>query len=124
MSYTEALPENVRAAIDNPKRAKKADLLTALLFLRARLDATESANITLRDELRAAHDSYAELQDEARRVQDEVGTSLRLAQEHITSRGELLRKLREFTAQGVPCVMRGGFIKHRITGAVLAQVRQ
>ena len=123
MSYDNNLEPTVRESIHNPARAKKADLVTAVQFLKARLEAEFAANITLRDELRAAHDSYAELQDEARRVQDEVGNSLRLAQEHITSRGELMAKLRDFTQQGVPCVMRGGFITHRVTGAVLAQVR-
>lgn len=40
----------------------------------------------------------------------------------IRNRGELMQVMRKLSAEGVPCIMRGGFIYHSMTKAVLAQI--
>lgn len=120
--YQDNLTPELRATINNPARAKNAQLRTAVQFLKARLEAEFSANIALRDELRAAHDTIAEFQDQLSAVQERF-TEVVDTTRHVRSRAELLMQLRQMTREGVPCHMQGDFIKHRKTGAVLAQVR-
>lgn len=40
----------------------------------------------------------------------------------IKDRAALLRRAKQLAADGVPCTMRGDYITHRETGAILAQV--
>lgn len=122
MSYLNDIPEELRACINNPKRARKDGLVTAIQFLVARVEAADSARIAARDELRAAYDTIADLQDQLSGVQaqfrDVVDTT-----RHVENRAQLLMQLRQLTAEGVPCYMQGAFIKHRKTGAIIAQVK-
>lgn len=61
--------------------------------------------------------------DEAKR---EVRSILEFNAEQraIKDRGALMRKARELSAQGVPCLMRGDYIIHAQTRAVIAQVQR
>lgn len=40
----------------------------------------------------------------------------------IKNRAELMAVMRELSKQGVPCFMRGGFVYHSLTKAILAQI--
>lgn len=41
----------------------------------------------------------------------------------VQTRGQLLRRLKTLTLEGVPCRMRGTAITHNVTGAVIVQVQ-
>ena len=61
---------------------------------------------------------------------DEAKSEARSAIEHsldvnaIRDRGALMRKAKALSAQGVPCTLRGDYIRHTKTGAILAQVQR
>lgn len=76
-------------------------------FLQAQLEARDAEIIGLRDEL-----------DTLRRRQ----ATLRSDERAIASRVELRAKCIALARRGVPCFMRGDFIYHSQTKAVLAQV--
>ena len=103
-------------------RTRKADLLSAYRQLEAKYEAELARTQGLRSDLDAAHAVIVELRDEVRMLDSSFRESVHNVA-LVSRRGELLVKCRELTAAGVPCQMQGDVIKHRQTGAVLAQVR-
>lgn len=103
-------------------RLRKADLLSAYNQLEAKYEAELARAQGLRDDLAAAHGVIADLRGEIRVLEASFRESVH-DMVRVTGRAELLVKCRELTQQGVPCHMQGDVVKHRLTGAVLAQVR-
>lgn len=106
----------------------KADLVAQLaatrshmVFLEASLEAKCAENDALRAEcnvhkqaLDALSTKYIELQDSyAARTRDDIV---------IRDRAQLLAVARRLSSEGVPCSVRGNFLYHNVSKAILAQV--
>lgn len=97
-------------------RITKAQLEAKIEALLARIDALVAESDALRNEL-------AESREETRCAIAQY-RELAKTQSLVEDRASLIVRCRQLSMSGVPCVMQGDFVKHRITGAVLAQVKR
>lgn len=87
----------------------------------ASIEAISANNDALREELRVAKSAldalsakYIELQDRyTARTRDDLV---------IRDRAQLLAVARKLSSEGVPCSVRGSYLYHNVTKAILAQV--
>lgn len=105
----------------NYARTPKPQLIVALRaahstieLQNAQLEARSATIIQQDRELVAAREEIALLRAQAQPLAEQINL--------ITTRGQLMERLKTLAAQGVPCHMLGDAIRHRFTGAVLAQV--
>lgn len=98
------------------KRTTKAQLAARIAALEARVLAGDQENQRIVLKHKALEAEFTKLQDSTKSIERDISL--------VTNRGRLLAKLRLLTASGVPCHMHGDYIKHKVTGAVLAQVQR
>lgn len=97
-------------------RITKAQLEAKIEALLSRIDALVAESDALRNDL-------AESREETRCALAQYRELVK-TQSLVEDRAGLIIRCRQLTMGGVPCVMQGDFVKHRVTGAVLAQVRR
>lgn len=90
--------------------------------LEAQLEASQTEVVALRAHAASRTARIVELEDELARLQDREAT-LRSDAQLVESRAELLLRAKTLALRGVPCFVQGGFLYHRQTRAVLAQIR-
>jgi hypothetical protein len=83
----------------------------------AQLEALRAENDGLRLQVAGEQLRCAELEAELSRLHTVHRDAVL-----IKNRAELMAVMRELSKQGVPCFMRGGFIYHSQTRAILAQI--
>lgn len=116
------LPPELKHALRAPARALKRDLVTLVRFMEARI-AADTAALAAKDyALREAAQRFEKLERQFAQMQARYAEVVDTSR-HVQDKAQLLTQLRDLTAQGVPCFMQGGVIKHRYTKAVLAQVQ-
>ncbi len=96
-------------------RITKAYLTAQLEAARAEINALKAEWRGLRVQLAAKEADAVELQEQAH---------VSRARDIVKNRAELLARCRELSERGVPVFAQGDFIKHRVSKAVLVQVRQ
>lgn len=85
-------------------------------MLEAELEVTRAALEDAMRQLKDATRKLMQLEGQA----DDVEKDVQL----ITTRKHLLHKCRSLAAKGVPCYVQGNYLKHRVTGAVIAQMKE
>ena len=91
------------------RKPTKAMLETENEVLRAALEDAMG-------QLKAAHRKIAHLEGQYEAIERDIAM--------ISSRKHLLHKCRRLNMDGVPCNIRGNAIVHRVSGAVLAQIKE
>ena len=84
-------------------------------MLEAQLEVTRAALDDAMGQLKAAHRKLAQLEG-ACTIERDINT--------IDTRRGLLLRCKQLSAQGVPCHIRGNAVLHRVSGAVLAQIKE
>lgn len=86
----------------------------------ATLEASRAECDALSEELRTHKDALHKLSVEFVTLQDSIAEQQKAAAV-ITTRAALMAKMRELAAQGMPVIMRGDFLYHGVTKAIIAQ---
>lgn len=117
-----AKPTKADLVAQNHEQRNMIDSMRShIAYLEASLEAKCASLDALRDEceghkaaLNALSTKFIELQDQhAARTRDDIV---------IRDRAQLLAVARKLSSEGVPCTVRGNYLYHNISKAILAQV--
>jgi len=108
--------------MSNPARMSKPELVSAYRMLEAAHEARGAQVDGLIIDIRERDDTILVQRQELENAHAQL-RALHPTNNLVSSKHELLKKLNQLCREGVPALMQGDVIKHRITRAVLYQVR-